>query len=455
MAFKKITSTGENFITTVCSGSGNDLLSGSNSYRLIFSNDPPNTTYTASPKDRNGNIITTNAQLGRELIYWFNEYSKLFDLDANIIAAQAFIESKYVLWAFPSPTLKSSAQGITQFISSTLYDVAIANRGAASNSSVLFTDEEIDRLTNGLTDPRLPSSYIYSDNNSNSTAKANRIQLFQNCMDNPDLLIKAQCRLMKGISFRAADNAASTLFGYNQGPAYVRSTWTATLKRAQPEKLPQSRFNDGIEYVNRIFRVLGDKEYKQHKPRGIWFGYEIDFGFDEFTADVATSGSDINNVNKSTRLSKNYVLGDLITTSRGEVNIPTKEDFEKLEIFANTILEPLNDRFNTRFIVNSSYRSEAVNAGVGGVVSSQHRLAEAADIRLDTTDPNALFEAYEIIVAEKVVDFDQIIYETKGQSIPQRWIHISYKSRNPSGNRNQTLLAELRGKSMKYSPYTA
>ena len=458
MAYKKLTNTGKKFIETVCSGNGNSLLSGSNNYKLIFTDDPKGTIYTASVTGTTGNLITTNKQLGEALIYWFEEYSIAYELDANIIAAQAYIESKYVIWAFPSPSLNSSAQGITQFLSSTLYDVAIGNFGVAGTISTLFTDDEIDRLTLGLIEPRRQRSYVYRNNAANiDIVLANRKPLFQNCMNNPDLLIKAQCKLMKGISNKAANNAASTLFGYNQGPKYVRETYTGTLKNAEPTTLPKAKYDEGVKYVDKIFRVLGDEDSAEHKTKGLWFGYHIDFTFDTFTADVATSGSDLEKISKSTRLSKNYVLGDLIKSDtankRGITNVPTQREFEKLKIFANSVLEPINTLISDVLIVNSSFRSDPVNASVGGVINSQHRAAEAADVRVNTSDPNLLYSIYETIIGSNIL-YDQIIYESKGSSIKQRWIHISYKTDEPVKNRKEKLTATLINGNMKYDTYT-
>ena len=453
MGFKKLTNTGIEFIETVCSGSGNDLLRGSNRYPLIFSNDPANTTYIARPEDpfnNDGSLILTNKQLGRALIKWFNDYSEEYELDANIIAAQAYVESNYRLWAFPNNVIGSSEQGISQILSSTLYDIIIGNNAPAGYVSNLFTNDEIDRITNGLTNPRNLNSYKYTDNPNLDVAINNRVPLFQNCMDNPDLMIKAQCRYVKGISVKAANNAASTLFGYNQGFGYVGNTWTSTLKRAEPDSLAEANYKEGIQYVNKIFRVLGDKNQGQFKPSGVWFGYDIDFTFDTFEADVKSSGSDINLIDKSTRLSKNYKLADLITTSQAQVNVPSQEEFEKLKLFANDVLEPINDLIGKVLRINSSFRSDAVNSAVGGVITSQHRLAEAADVRVDGGDPRELAEIYDTIITSTnpKIPFDQIIFEAK------RWIHISHKSKNPSKNRRQPLVADRVDNRWVYRPYS-
>lgn len=466
MSYKKLTNTGIQFIRTICKGTGNSLLSGSNKHKLSFTNDPANTVYTANPT-LHGEPLVTNFQLGEALIQWFNKYSKLYEIDANIVAAQAFIESKYVLWAFPSgkgldTPNKSSAQGISQFLSRTLYDVTIGNHGVANRTSTIFTQDEIDKLTNGLIDPNLQSSYKY-DNTSSTypTALSNRKPLFQNCMDNPDLMIKAQCRLVKGISFKSSNNAASTLFGYNQGPAYVDKTFTATLKNAEPNTLSKTRYNEGVNYVEKIFRVLGDINSSAHKPKGIWFGYDIDFTFDEFLADVASSNSDIREIDRSLRLSPNYVLQDLVTTDedRTQLNVPTKAEYEKLKKFATVILEPINELlfdngYNKILIVNSSFRSDDINQAVGGVNNSQHRLAEAADVRVETSDQEELFNIFKLIIANGTIPYDQLIYETKGTDIKLNWIHISHVVDNPEENDGEKMLATKVGDGMNYEFYT-
>ena len=137
MGYKKLTNTGIEFIRTICKGTGNHLLKGKEKYALKNSGNPASTIYTAHPT-LNGEPIETNLQLGEVLIQWFNFYSKLYSLDANIIAAQAYVESNYRIWAY-SPT---GAQGVCQFLSGTLYDVAIGGFGVSSHVSIEFTDDD-------------------------------------------------------------------------------------------------------------------------------------------------------------------------------------------------------------------------------------------------------------------------------------------------------------------------
>ena len=449
MPFKKLTNKGKIFIRTVCDGTSDSLISGKQNYRLPFSELPVGTIFTSNSTDNLGNTIITNEQLGEALIFWFDFYSEQFELDANIIAAQTYIESNYRLWAYAGGN--SSAQGISQFLSSSLYDVAIGNFGVASFISTRFTENEILTLINGLERGREQKAYLYKNNASLlNIALSNRVPFFQNVIDNPQLSIKAQCRYMKGLSINAADNAASTLFGYNQGQKFVKSTYTDTVLNAK-NGLSETRLEDGLNYVNRIFRVLGDDTNNlPFKPNNVSFGYPIDFDFDTFTADVKSSGTDIDTIDRSTKLSKDYTLGDLLVTDQGTLNIPNKNEFNRLKLLVENVLQPITDLIGKKLIINSAFRSEVTNSSVGGVVSSQHRLGEAADIRVDSNTLSELFDIYEKIIASNI-PYDQIIFETKGDSILQRWIHISYKQNN---NRFEKLIATLVDGSMEYEIFT-
>ena len=78
--------------------------------------------------------------------------------------------------------------------------------------------------------------------------------------------------------------------------------------------------------------------------------------------------------------------------------------------------------------VNSGYRCDKLNAAVGGVPTSQHRLGEAADITAGSSLKNKeLFEK----VRYSNIQFDQLIDECG-----YAWIHVSYRE---GRNRNQIL----------------
>ena len=115
-------------------------------------------------------------------------------------------------------------------------------------------------------------------------------------------------------------------------------------------------------------------------------------------------------------LSKNFTLDELIVTSTSGSNIPPGIHKEKLLYVANYLAQPIRDRWGV-VIVNSGYRSEAVNAAIGGSKTSQHPRGEAIDIRTPDAD---LWEVYLWILDN--LNFGQCIYEIKGDT---KWIHIS------------------------------
>jgi hypothetical protein len=116
------------------------------------------------------------------------------------------------------------------------------------------------------------------------------------------------------------------------------------------------------------------------------------------------------------RLSKNFTLDELIVTSTSGSNIPPGIHKEKLLYTANYLLQPVRDKWGP-VVVNSGYRSGAVNTAIGGSSTSQHCKGEAADIRTPTAD---LWEVYLWILDN--LNFGQCIYEIKGTA---KWIHIS------------------------------
>ena len=106
-------------------------------------------------------------------------------------------------------------------------------------------------------------------------------------------------------------------------------------------------------------------------------------------------------INKQARLSEHFTLGEMCKTSakkadgrsaQGDAllakNIPSHVHIENLKRLCGW-LEMLRDEWNRRYgegddpiVINSGYRSEAVNKAVGGVKGSNHLTGCAADIRV-------------------------------------------------------------------------
>ena len=115
-------------------------------------------------------------------------------------------------------------------------------------------------------------------------------------------------------------------------------------------------------------------------------------------------------------LTKNFTLKELTKTSVGLPNNPSDVEVERLRLLCEKVLQPLRDIYGHAIIVNSGYRSPAVNKAVGGVPSSQHAKGEAADITAGSRERNK--RLFEIL---KTMDFDQLIDEKN-----YTWIHVSY-----------------------------
>jgi putative chitinase len=86
-------------------------------------------------------------------------------------------------------------------------------------------------------------------------------------------------------------------------------------------------------------------------------------------------------------------------------------------------------------IVNSAFRSKAVNDAVGSKDSSQHRIGCAADIRVPGVTPDEVVRA--VIASE--IEYDQIIREF------DRWTHISVPNTAGGNPRRQALIIDRQG----------
>lgn len=266
MAYTALTEKGKTFIRNTCNTTGTRLFTGSHNYKLLYASPVVDAghVWTATPKDDEGNTIATPAALAENLIFWFNKYAQSYSLNANVIAAQAYRESGYILWNFPP---NSDASGISQFIMATTHYVVISNKDGSFNNS------EIEAITYNL--PHSGRDYSVFDKTI-LKGKENRQQLHQNIMDNPAIMIKAQCSYMNFIADRCNDLASSTLFGYNRGHGLLDDTYTKSIIKAK--NYSKNYELEGIKYVELIFKTLfydfGLSELKMNEP------------FTQFDADV-------------------------------------------------------------------------------------------------------------------------------------------------------------------------
>ena len=131
---------------------------------------------------------------------------------------------------------------------------------------------------------------------------------------------------------------------------------------------------------------------------------------------------------------KNFSYDELIASATakrlGIDNTPMPEEKEKLRKLAEDILQPIRDAWKGVIVVNSGYRSEALNKVVGGVKNSQHRLGEAADIKVGGKDRNKkLFNMVYKLISQGKIKVGQLIDEYNYQ-----WIHVSLPRENKPNN---------------------
>ena len=116
------------------------------------------------------------------------------------------------------------------------------------------------------------------------------------------------------------------------------------------------------------------------------------------------------------QLSEHFSYEELTYTDhRTFDNTPNDKELDnlvRLAEFLEVVRSVLDDRV---VLINSAYRSKAVNDAVGSKDTSQHRTGCAADIRVPGMTPDEVVKA---IIASDLA-YDQVIREH------DRWTHVS------------------------------
>ena len=138
----------------------------------------------------------------------------------------------------------------------------------------------------------------------------------------------------------------------------------------------------------------------------------------------------------TTLLSAHFSLEELtITDHREYSNEPNESERQNLVRLANFLEQVKELLENKPIMVNSAFRSKAVNDAVGSKDSSQHRMGCAADLRVPAMTPD---EVVKIIIASDL-PFDQVIREF------DRWTHISVPNLPNLAPRRQALIIDKNG----------
>ena len=136
------------------------------------------------------------------------------------------------------------------------------------------------------------------------------------------------------------------------------------------------------------------------------------------------------------KLTEHFTLEELtVTDHRSLDNTPNAGEIENLRRLA-VFLELVKERLGGRpIMVNSAFRSKAVNDAVGSRDTSQHRLGCAADIRVPGMTPDAVVRA----VLASGLAYDQVIREF------DRWTHLSIPSFPSLPPRKMALIIDKTG----------
>ena len=156
-------------------------------------------------------------------------------------------------------------------------------------------------------------------------------------------------------------------------------------------------------------------------------------------------------INKSMKLSEHFTLGELCKTKHvtEDGNIPSRVAIENLKRICENWLEDLRYSYNTLYclqpgedyatsknvegiVINSGYRSPAVNKLAGGAATSNHLTGCAVDIRCVGKEQMIRYASILVDIADGTgQEFDELLLEQHGSVC---WLHFAVK---PKDNRRK------------------
>jgi hypothetical protein len=136
------------------------------------------------------------------------------------------------------------------------------------------------------------------------------------------------------------------------------------------------------------------------------------------------------------QLSEHFTLDELTHTDHRDLdNTPNESETENLKRLAAFLEEVKTVLGGKPVMINSAFRSKAVNDAVGSKDTSQHRIGCAADLRIPGMTPDEVVKA----VISSGIAYDQVIREF------DRWTHISVPNNPHVLPRLQALIIDKQG----------
>jgi putative chitinase len=135
-------------------------------------------------------------------------------------------------------------------------------------------------------------------------------------------------------------------------------------------------------------------------------------------------------------MTEHFTLEELTHTDHRTLdNTPNETELANIQRLAEFLEELKTVLGGKPIMVNSAFRSKAVNDAVGSKDTSQHRIGCAADIRVPAMTPDQVVRA----VIASSIGYDQVIREF------DRWTHISIPNQEGGTPRKQALIIDKQG----------
>ena len=135
-------------------------------------------------------------------------------------------------------------------------------------------------------------------------------------------------------------------------------------------------------------------------------------------------------------MTPHFTLAELTATSHREFdNTPNADEMANLQRLAEFLEQVKKALSGKPVMINSGFRSKAVNDSVGSKDTSQHRIGCAADIRVPGMTPDAVVR----LLIDSKLPYDQLIREFDA------WTHVSVVSTPGLLPRRQVLIIDRSG----------
>ena len=141
-------------------------------------------------------------------------------------------------------------------------------------------------------------------------------------------------------------------------------------------------------------------------------------------------------------MTPHFTLEELTHTDHRTLeNTPNETELANIQRLAE-FLEAVKTLLGGKpIMVNSAFRSKAVNDAVGSKDTSQHRIGCAADIRVPGMTPDQVVRA----IIDSDLGFDQVIREFSDPVKGGGWTHISIPNQASGSPRKQALIIDKAG----------